>query len=419
MKDEIETGEIKINDNKKVCGLFLAPCFLLIVFVIAAASLKQTLHTINETPFEAKSFKTAAQSTKGNIDGIYRDMLDFVSPFPVNRGTYIELHGLLARLMGQRTMNQITKLNNGHLTWTPSNSRTDPSVSAFAASAVTRFKDFCEGRNIPFLYIQAPFHLCGQDRQLPAEMASFTNEEMDAFAVQLREAGVEVMDLHRLLHEDGMDHYRAFFKTDHHWTPETGFWAAGKILRGLTERGILQEPDPALVDMANYHIEVFSGIFMGSHAWRTGAAFGGVDDISLIYPKFETALRLSGNGVDRRGSFKEVMFGMDRMKRGFQQNPYAVYPVHGDGILHFNNPAAKNKKTILFASDSFGLVCTPFVSLSVEHVFWYYSDSYHWDTVIDAVTALNPDGVVILLNLAGARGTPLQNLAKTMDQYAE
>jgi hypothetical protein len=118
-----------------------------------------------------------------------------------------------------------------------------------------------------------------------------------------------------------------------------------------------------------------------------------IDNISLIYPKFDTNIHVK-NRVDKPGNFKDVVFDMSRMVRSFTESPYNVYPSSDSQFLRFNNKEAENKKTILFASDSFGTVCVPFLSLSVEDMLFGF---HPWNIIINTMNAVNPDIVVILL----------------------
>jgi hypothetical protein len=124
--------------------------------------------------------------------------------------------------------------------------------------------------------------------------------------------------------------------------------------------------------------------------------WGGIDNISLIYPKFDTNIRASGKDIDNRsGSFKDVMFDMSRMATGFEINTYCVYPYFPNQFIHFENKAAKNKKNVLFFSDSFGMVCALFLSLDMESVFFGYGA---YNDLIDTLDNNKPDIVVLLLS---------------------
>jgi hypothetical protein len=297
----------------------LAVLFLGFVFLMAGVSFRRTLSAVNAMPKENNTLKGVLSKTKGEINAVYGEgMLHFNSLPLINKGTYIEVNGLMARLMGQRRMNGVVKLNNGYLT--DLRERIDKSRYI---SRLKKLRELCKSRNIEFLYVMAPNKICKYDKQLPVGFSDFSNENMDEFMSLAHDAGIEAIDLREELHTDGLDHYEAFFKTDHHWKPETGFWAANKIREYFTRKGILTNNDRKVSDLSNFNVDIYPDIFMGSYSRRVGANFGGqLDDISLIYPQFSTSLRLTQNGIEKLGSFKDVFFDMSNMAASFEKDVY-------------------------------------------------------------------------------------------------
>ncbi|GHV86276.1 hypothetical protein AGMMS50230_18840 [Spirochaetia bacterium] len=407
---------MKIHAGKPIGNILLTISFLLFVAIIAVAPIKQVLHVINEIPLGENTLKTYIKNTKGKLDEIYSNMLNFTSPPLVNKRTYIEINGSIARLMGQRRMNNVVKLKNEYLIaeWEGVDGIQPKLDTSPYVSGIKQLKEFCESRGIAFLFVQAPVKSCKYDKQLPMGISDFQNENMDEFLSLVRGLGIEALDLRELLHNDGLDHYQAFFKTDVHWTPETGFWAANKIQSYFVNKGILTNKNTVVQNLSNYNIDVYTDIFVGNQARKTGVAFGGIENISLIYPQFDTNIHLSGNEIDKSGSFKDVMFDMSYMARDFEASPYNVYPLYPNQYIHFNNNAAENKKTILFGSDSFGMVCAPFLSLSVENLFFGYAT---WSDLIRCLNTANPDIVVILFTSVNT--WHLQQLADVFKDQSE
>jgi hypothetical protein len=382
------------------------------IFVIAGTLFKQALRVINEIPLGEKTISGQIVYIKEKMSSLYENIFTFQgSPF-VNKGTYIELNGLIARLTGRWKLNHVIKLKNRYLIREDGEGVPRFDTSPYL-SGIQKFADFCKSRNIAFLYVQAPVKICKYDNQLPAGVSDFVNENMDEFVSLVRDSGIEALDLREALHNDGLDHYQAFFKTDHHWTPETGFWAANKIQNYFAAKELLNI-DTVASDLSNYHIDVYPHIFMGSAGQETGVMWGGIDNISLIYPKFDTNIRVSGNGFTKTGSFKDVVFDMSYMERGFEKATYIVYPFFYRQFIHFENQAAKNKKTILVLSDSFGSVNAPFLSLDVENLLFSYSG---YNDLINVLNNSKPDIVVYLLS--SVHTNYLQDLADALKDHLD
>jgi hypothetical protein len=401
---------MKLHSAKVVWKLVLSAGFLAIVLPIAGTLFEQAVRVINEMPLGEKTINGQFFFAKEELSALYANMFTFKGSPLVNKGTYIELNGLMARLMGQRRMNGIVKLKNGYLTdegtWgIQPKFNTSPYLSGIKMLA-----DICKSRNIAFLYVLPPIKIYKYDKQMPEGVSDFSNENIDEFVSLVRGSGIETLDLREALHTGGLDHYQAFFKTDHHWKPETGFWAANKIRSYFADKGLLNT-DAVISDLLNYNVDVYANIFMGSAARRTGVNWGGIDNISLIYPKFDTNIRVSGNGLDKTGSFKDVMFDMSNMAAGFEKNTYSVYPSFYKQFIHFENKAAKNKQTVLFLSDSFGMVCAPFLSLDVENLFFGYGA---YNDIMSALNSNKPNIVLTSINIGH-----LQALTDALKDYAD
>ena len=76
----------------------------------------------------------------------------------------------------------------------------------------------------------APSKVCQYDTGLPVGVPDEVNPAASQVIEHLKNAGVPVMDLRQLLHEEGLSHEELFFHTDHHWNLEGAFL-------GLSEAG--------------------------------------------------------------------------------------------------------------------------------------------------------------------------------------
>lgn len=124
--------------------------------------------------------------------------------------------------------NGVKELSDGH--WTDFHEKVDTREHA---EAVIRLDRYCKDKDIRFLYIQAPHKICKYEDKEISGTFDHTNQNADDLLRSLSDAGVSTYDLRDELHEEGLDHHELFFKTDHHWLPITGLWAAGKIMDHL------------------------------------------------------------------------------------------------------------------------------------------------------------------------------------------
>jgi hypothetical protein len=127
-------------------------------------------------------------------------------------------------------MNNVLKLNNGYLVRKEFMEELSKPGAETAlqksALAIQRLSERMDGR---YVYVQTPYKVRAHDPLLPVGVAETTNETLDRFLAGLSGNGVDVMDLREIMARDGIQPADAFYRTDHHWLPETGFYAFRKI----------------------------------------------------------------------------------------------------------------------------------------------------------------------------------------------
>ena len=313
----------------------------------------------------------------------------------------ITVNGGVERLLGKRVVNERYRLDNGKITYIIP----ELDMGGIAEKTV-QFSDWVEAQGIPFVYVNSLFYLDEEDKQLPPSIEDYGNENADRFLALLNEAGVETLDLREREKAAGIDHYSHFFTTDHHWTPEMGFWAFTEIADFLAARDKSFAVDPVLCDPANYDIEVHPDSFLGSSGRRVGAWYAGKDDFSVIRPRFDTALEVyfSRDGSTRRGSLSECLFFPELFNADpFKASLYDFY-CGGDEWMQVRNLAAEqglavqgNGKRILLIKDSASLVVIPWLSLGcgeLRTVDLRFED----EKLPSLIESFKPDLVMVLYN---------------------
>ncbi len=312
------------------------------------------------------------------------------------RTGFITLNGGFQRLIGKREVNERYRLDNGQLTYVI------PALDMTAiAENTAAFARTLEEKNIPFLYVNTPFKIQPDDKQLPVSIEDYSNENADAFLQLLRSFGVDTLDLRELEQAEGLEHYDLFFPTDHHWTPETGLWAVRQITDALGSRNPVLAVDPALTDPDSYSVAVQEGIYLGSHGRRVGPWYAGMDDLSLITPTFPTSLRFSvpSEGLAKEGCFEESVLFPEMLTEGslLESSRYDVYCGGEYPLMRIENLSGGNGHRLLVLKDSFSLVVAPFLSLGFEIVD-YVDLRLFGDGLLDLIQETNPDYVIVLYN---------------------
>lgn len=384
----------------------LAILFLIFITYVGIAAFPQFMMNSGKAFHEQQSLRSYIKTTNDQYSG----MLETESELPLlhNKGTYIDFNGLMAKALGQPLMNDRIKLKNGHLAKVIPET-TDIADIQQAAANIIRFHNAHTVSGGKFLFVMVSSQISRFEDLLPAGHTDTTNENADIFLTLLEEAGVTCLDLREELQNDGISVTDAYYVTDHHWTPQTGFWAYQKMVSKLEQMGAIAPVDPFYTDPKNYTFETHPDTFLGSSGKRTGKYYAGLDDSVIIRPNFETdiTVQIPLREMTLQGRYEDVSYNTDA-KHNYDQpdfydeNVYGLYGWGDTPITHWRNENAPQKGKFLLIGESFGNI--PFSLMSIifsscdemdmrhfEEDFTAYYDSYQPDTII---LAFNVDNVI-------------------------
>ena len=233
------------------------------------------------------------------------------------------------------------------------------------------FADFCKEQGAYFLFVPNPPPLSEETDGDLIGRVDFSLQKNIAMVQGLSSSGINVLNLCPLMRQDFPDtpYHQLFFRTDHHWLPTTGLWAAGRIAQRLQEDCGICLPEE-LMRRENYRKETYPAYFLGSQGKKRTLVYTEPDDFFLLYPKFPTQLHyeIPGLGIDTRGDFS-VIYDMHELERKdfYGSNPYAAYNYADCSLIRVENfaPEAANLK-ILVIKDSFANSVAPFLALTVK-----------------------------------------------------
>lgn len=267
------------------------------------------------------------------------------------------------------------------------------------AAAIDGLRQKAESSGAQFLYVQIPGKVLKTDAGIDGVL-DFSNANADALLAALGEKGVTALDLREKAAEQGKARGDMFFRTDHHWTGETGLWAAGQLLEAMNER-YAWGGDTGLADPARYRMDVHPGIMLGSQGKKVTLSRTAPEDITLIYPGFPTDLRLviPSRGMDVSGDFG-VLYDLSQLegRDAYRRTPYAAFFYGENALASIANSALPEGKRLLVISESNDNCMTPFLALSAGHTdaidlrqftgsLEAYLDSHPYDLVVLAYAA--------------------------------
>lgn len=391
--------------KKPVCGhTILIAIFILLLAVIFAASM----------PFIYRTGNEIVQGDMTDLACIHNDFeTSYMDAFPA-RTQFIDINGLLARVMQKRELNDVYRLRGGSLGVSYAYyDMTD------AADSVANLRDYLQSHGIETVFMLIPAKEAMPDGQLPAGAQNASPRIVAEMRELLAARGVCTLDLPAMMREAGMTASGDYYRTDHHWCAETALWATERLMTLLHEEyGIPY--DPALYDLSNYDVDAYPKSFLGSRGRRTGALYGGVDDFNLLHPKFDTQLQLdiwkkisaapAGSrrarppaDLHREGSFYDVNIFEKYLQRDgyYLEWAFSAYLDSNFALVRHHNENAPAPQHLVLLKDSFGRAVDAFISLQFKDVDAIDPRAYKSHRLAEEIVRMEPD-VVVLCFYTGA-----------------
>lgn len=206
---------------------------------------------------------------------------------------------------------------------------------------------------------------------------SYSNETADNFLFELEESGISTFDFRDKISSSQLDKSNIFFKTDHHWTVESGFWAFTELVSYLEDRGYQLDPEKFYTDSDNYNFITYPESYIGSMGRKTGVLYGGVDDFTLIYPKYKTNLNYTaispGVNIETSGRFEDALlngyaFNLKDYDSIMNADKYFSYLYGNQAFVSIINNDKPDGIRVLMIKDSMSVPMASFLSTVVKEI---------------------------------------------------
>ncbi|MBR5155144.1 MAG: hypothetical protein IKW62_01505 [Clostridia bacterium] len=317
------------------------------------------------------------------------------------KGIIIDIQSLKDRLTGVRKVEKsdstVVRLPNDYLSYYYEDLSEE--LVEKTADSCENLKEFTESLDIPLMYVYVPVK-----SYFDETMHTEYIKDCDKFIELLEDRNVHTLNFEQKMREKNLAMEDAYFITDHHWKIETAFWAFSEICSEL-EKEYGFEYDKEATDLSNYSIKVYEDWFLGSEGKKVGRFFTplGVDDFSLITPKFQTNLTVSDEGQPRTGEFENTILKLKSLskKSYHKSNSYATYS-HRDFPVQVieNNLAPENSPKVMVIKDSYANAVSPFLSLVTKSIHNIDIREMHGDerveSVFEYIKENRPDYVMVL-----------------------
>lgn len=292
---------------------------------------------------------------------------------------------------------QYIRLKNGH--WISLFDQVTDEEIKEAIIPYASLQKYLKENGIGFTYFFVPTKECTVDDEYPAGVVTDVNEKIDRFIKELSLNKVEYVDLRKELHKDGLDHYAMFFRTDHHWTSESGLWASEIVTRKIRENLGIEIRDAS--SYGEFKNVTYGNAEFGSYGAGVTRFIEQPEDFTIPYPTFETEFRIEVPylNIDKTGSFGEVFVDEEGLKKLSEDNGGYAYEKLLYGIepyvkiTNMNNPDGPK---ILLIRDSYACAVAPYLASSCSELVLIDTRSNCGNftgSIIEVINQFGPDAV--------------------------
>ncbi len=357
-----------------------------------------------------KKYETIIEDIKTKIEAHTSEQLLGYEKFIELSYIYKDL--MLYKLVSNSNELDRVDLGNGYLSQIQNEEDVDK-----CANNIIEFNKYLKENDITLLYVQAPYKI-SENQPMPSNIyRDYTNKNVNKFLKQIN-GKIDYLDLRKIIKQKKLDNLSLFYKTDHHWLPETGLWVAGEISKYLNNTYNLNL-NIENINPDKYNIKIYPKMYLGYDGRYVSLKNAEPEDFDLITPKFNTRLNIKilNKGIDKTDSFENTLIDWSRIEYGnyYSTSQYGAYAYGEKPLIEIHNELVKNNKKILMIKDSFADVVSPFLALENEYLsiidLRYYNGSLK-----SYIKSFNPSLVLIMYNGGAvenyAEGDETSNLAK-------
>lgn len=326
-----------------------------------------------------------------------------MNEFFIAHDVSVNAYGGIQKILGRTLINDVDKssmvlkLNNGYLTFKKDHN----SDLSGLADYLVKLKEHSDDAGSELFYINYINKNTTDENLLPEFYPYIYDSNFNEIKGTLTSNDIQFFDINSYVAENNIDKYPLFFKTDHHWTPNTGLWVSELICEQINGMYGWELP-VQLLDSDNFNFETYSNSFLGSQGKRIGRYYAGVDDIDVITPQYQTSMTVEYQDISetKTGSFIETMLYYECITPDNLLNKdataYDVYMRGNHDLVKITNHNINEKKALV-VMDSFGIVVVPFLSLVFNQVDCIDIRAYS-DSVIDYISETQPDIVIYMIS---------------------
>lgn len=359
--------------------------FLALLSLISILNLGVTYPNLKS---DVTKFWNSLAKGQGSLSTLVTNLNTTITNQVYHKYSFIETYGYIQKLLNKNEINnfEVVKDKQGYLYYTYFT--TGPNNVNTIVDRMVRLKDTVSKNGTKVMYVMTPDkYIVGKTQFESGIPYNYANETADNFLKALNQKGVDTLDFRQLMKKDGKYNVGSFYKTDHHWTVQTAFWAYTRFVDVLQNKYQFKFPNKNFyTDLNNYNQVIYKDSFLGSMGEKEGILYSGAEDFTFIYPKFSTNFNFYAQTGSHEESltgrfentiaFNSILYGKGNIYDA-QSDKYFTYMDGNPGFVQITNNNDLNGPKVLFIKDSLIVPTASFFSLGCSKLYMidprYYS----------------------------------------------
>ena len=260
-----------------------------------------------------------------------------------------------------------------------------------------QFNQYLSQQDIDLLLFIPPCKTGALDASYRGTYQDYGGQLLNEIVQQAQIRGIDTINFQQIADEQSLTEEQLYFRTDHHWLPQSGLLGCQAISSWLTERGY--DVDFRNFDLDQYNVNYVQYPMLGSQGIKVTSAYTEVEYMPILEPLYETDLTVANFTSDTvlTGSIPETLYDYTMVQEPSLDSPmhYQFYSYGDQPLLQIHNNQRTDGKRILVIKDSFARVMIPYMCNMAEYVD--VIDLRHFDGSLKTYLAEHtPDSVIVV-----------------------
>ncbi len=260
--------------------------------------------------------------------------------------------------------NPVVDLGEGRLSYIV-NSYSEENVNS-----LIEFGKKTEEDGMNFLLFCTPFKIDEDDNIKSGIYENYSLEWEKKYIDAFRKEGLHVVSATEEIEKQGLSKKELFFKTDHHWLPQTALWG-NKIMCDYLNENMEFSIDTDIFNEENYNV-TYPGKWLGSQGKQVTQVYCEPESFPVVTPKYDSDITafLSKKNTTETGRIEDVLLDWSILEQTdiYTRRNYDFYSYGNLALISIHNNKVNDGRRILMVKRSFADSMVPSLAACVENL---------------------------------------------------